>query len=100
MKVLDISSAPISGSVIVRTSLLICGVFTERFSAIHSAIRKRTLFLKGRFSAAHRPENSRRCPSVSPIYMKPNRSEEHTSELQSHGQLVCRLLLEKKKQNQ
>src|SRR5215510_12293871 len=26
-----------------------------------------------------------------------NRSEEHTSELQSRGQLVCRLLLEKKK---
>src|SRR5260370_28722417 len=28
-----------------------------------------------------------------------NRSEEHTSELQSHLNLVCRLLLEKKKQN-
>src|SRR5690625_5842853 len=27
------------------------------------------------------------------------RSEEHTSELQSRGQLVCRLLLEKKKKN-
>src|SRR5438477_10990002 len=27
------------------------------------------------------------------------RSEEHTSELQSHVNLVCRLLLEKKKQN-
>src|SRR5947207_9682639 len=27
-----------------------------------------------------------------------NRSEEHTSELQSHSDLVCRLLLEKKKQ--
>src|SRR5690625_6088876 len=27
------------------------------------------------------------------------RSEEHTSELQSRGHLVCRLLLEKKKQN-
>src|SRR5439155_27286904 len=27
------------------------------------------------------------------------RSEEHTSELQSRGQLVCRLLLEKKKTN-
>src|SRR5690625_6508129 len=27
-----------------------------------------------------------------------NRSEEHTSELQSRGHLVCRLLLEKKKQ--
>src|SRR5260370_17414651 len=28
-----------------------------------------------------------------------NRSEEHTSELQSHLNLVCRLLLEKKKTN-
>src|SRR5260370_23922849 len=28
----------------------------------------------------------------------PERSEEHTSELQSHLNLVCRLLLEKKKQ--
>src|SRR5690625_5438455 len=28
----------------------------------------------------------------------PLRSEEHTSELQSRGHLVCRLLLEKKKQ--
>src|SRR5690625_5512616 len=28
------------------------------------------------------------------------RSEEHTSELQSRGHLVCRLLLEKKKQGQ
>src|SRR5260370_22310229 len=29
----------------------------------------------------------------------PIRSEEHTSELQSHLNLVCRLLLEKKKKN-
>src|SRR5260221_1939765 len=28
-----------------------------------------------------------------------NRSEEHTSELQSHSDIVCRLLLEKKKHN-
>src|SRR5690242_21939432 len=28
---------------------------------------------------------------------RPQRSEEHTSELQSHVNLVCRLLLEKKK---
>src|SRR5437773_9644797 len=28
---------------------------------------------------------------------RPRRSEEHTSELQSHHDLVCRLLLEKKK---
>src|SRR5215510_15839933 len=30
---------------------------------------------------------------------RPRRSEEHTSELQSRGHLVCRLLLEKKKHN-
>src|SRR5438132_7837390 len=33
-----------------------------------------------------------------PSYVAPiSRSEEHTSELQSHSDLVCRLLLEKKK---
>src|ERR1039457_6597500 len=32
--------------------------------------------------------------------MQPNRSEEHTSELQSPCNLVCRLLLEKKKKKQ
>src|SRR5438034_8432976 len=37
-------------------------------------------------------ERAGRC-SIPPI----NRSEEHTSELQSHSDLVCRLLLEKKK---
>src|SRR5882762_11077728 len=31
--------------------------------------------------------------------LTPPRSEEHTSELQSHLNLVCRLLLEKKKKN-
>src|SRR5260370_15883609 len=33
----------------------------------------------------------------SPFLAHENRSEEHTSELQSHLNLVCRLLLEKKK---
>src|SRR5256885_13010270 len=32
-------------------------------------------------------------------HMSPGRSEEHTSELQSPCNLVCRLLLEKKKKN-
>src|SRR5438034_5634785 len=31
------------------------------------------------------------------LYSGKGRSEEHTSELQSHSDLVCRLLLEKKK---
>src|SRR5437588_1683696 len=34
---------------------------------------------------------------LSRVVMRKNRSEEHTSELQSHSDLVCRLLLEKKK---
>src|SRR6266540_1899067 len=38
-----------------------------------------------------------RIASKAPSPMPPNRSEEHTSELQSHHDLVCRLLLEKKK---
>src|SRR3712207_8942170 len=35
--------------------------------------------------------------SPSHVPFNPNRSEEHTSELQSRQYLVCRLLLEKKK---
>src|SRR6266850_5878271 len=42
-------------------------------------------------SSATRPESSRVCPTST------CRSEEHTSELQSPCNLVCRLLLEKKK---
>src|SRR5436190_8079449 len=42
----------------------------------------------GRRSAASR--------GGSPAGRKQTRSEEHTSELQSHSDLVCRLLLEKK----
>src|SRR5438132_9661430 len=38
-----------------------------------------------------------RAPRTSPGDDQRERSEEHTSELQSHSDLVCRLLLEKKK---
>src|SRR5438034_7504428 len=34
-----------------------------------------------------------------PLMRSAERSEEHTSELQSHSDLVCRLLLEKEKQH-
>src|SRR5690606_41460962 len=40
-----------------------------------------------------RPNSWRHVPSI----LSPHRSEEHTSELQSRENLVCRLLLEKKK---
>src|SRR3712207_8698698 len=39
----------------------------------------------------HRPDARR------PDHLPPSRSEEHTSELQSRQYLVCRLLLEKKR---
>src|SRR2546427_6628482 len=42
-----------------------------------------------------RTDTTRRCWSPS-IGARPPRSEEHTSELQSQSNLVCRLLLEKK----
>src|SRR5260370_12789520 len=39
----------------------------------------------------------RRHPPRKSLHLDDHRSEEHTSELQSHLNLVCRLLLEKKK---
>src|SRR6266508_6857133 len=49
------------------------------------------------------PISCGRCPRVPGSSGRcrpwPTRSEEHTSELQSRGHLVCRLLLEKKKTN-
>src|SRR5437660_8568217 len=51
---------------------------------------------QGSFRAGGRQKQSRRAwvQSEEAIH---RRSEEHTSELQSRGHLVCRLLLEKKK---
>src|SRR5476649_2967267 len=51
------------------------------------------------FRSTHPPS---RCPAAARRALPPRqcpRSEEHTSELQSHSDLVCRLLLEKKKTN-
>src|SRR5438876_6201290 len=68
-----------------------------------------TLFRSPRFRRDRRslpaePTTSRRDPrptaSASSFRPRIRRSEEHTSELQSPVHLVCRLLLEKKKQTQ
>ena len=71
---------------------------------------KRTLFTKRLLALRNRGEGGftkRSCvgcggrfgaPELLPcVLMIDSRSEEHTSELQSHSDLVCRLLLEKKK---
>src|SRR5439155_26985362 len=50
-----------------------------------------------RSAAASRPPAGRRPPRGRPSARRWSRSEEHTSELQSRGHLVCRVLLEKKK---
>src|SRR5690625_5715533 len=51
-----------------------------------------TVRLRGAIGRPVRPGFARTPPPI-------GRSEEHTSELQSRGHLVCRLLLEKKKTN-
>src|SRR5260370_15647436 len=59
-----------------------------------------TLFPYTTLSDLTRKTNQTREPSETRKPTEPNgckRSEEHTSELQSHLNLVCRLLLEKKK---
>src|SRR5690242_21959158 len=50
--------------------------------------------ISSRWSSTHAPSPPARRP---PRSLGSRRSEEHTSELQSHVNLVCRLLLEKKK---
>src|SRR5438034_3901169 len=54
-----------------------------------------TLFRSRRSCTTGGPRPSRRRFASTGV-----RSEEHTSELQSHSDLVCRLLLEKKKNKQ
>src|SRR5256886_11215508 len=46
---------------------------------------------------SHLPVSPRAAAACAAAPICPSRSEEHTSELQSQSNLVCRLLLEKKK---
>src|SRR5260221_10014773 len=57
-----------------------------------------TLFRSPNLPSPEQPHHKRRLPLRRTPGLPPSkRSEEHTSELQSHSDLVCRLLLEKKK---
>src|SRR5207253_11161208 len=67
-------------------------------SQIRGQLRQQFLHVSALLVPGNEPMNAKAVPQV----MKPRlvaRSEEHTSELQSRGHLVCRLLLEKKKKN-
>src|SRR5258707_1509184 len=57
----------------------------------HSSLPYDAFFFSGSFTASK--------VANSTLKSSPYRSEEHTSELQSRQYLVCRLLLEKKKNN-
>src|SRR5438034_4408183 len=61
-----------------------------------------TLFRSGRRFVTKVPMRHSAASRRSRLMIRPSgwsRSEEHTSELQSHSDLVCRLLLEKKKKD-
>src|SRR5439155_17937978 len=81
----------------------------EKIMGADSIIRPGSLPGAASVAAKNVPEVSRLslvCLATTPLWQRerrcywlsfPGRSEEHTSELQSRGHLVCRLLLEKKK---
>src|SRR5688572_32656443 len=71
-------------------------------SAVHFAGAEKSRPAPGVLDAIRDADAVVICPSnpatsIGPILAVPGRSEEHTSELQSQSNLVCRLLLEKKK---
>src|SRR2546421_2990372 len=68
--------------------------YKGRFDMGYEAMRERTLERQKKLGIV--PEDTE-LPSINPIGTPEDRSEEHTSELQSRSDLVCRLLLEKKK---
>src|SRR2546427_7465807 len=71
-------------------------LFRSAFSRL--APRRRAPRLRDRRERQLRPLPDRRCRSRR-SRRRGARSEEHTSELQSQSNIVCRLLLEKKKKN-
>src|SRR5438034_7384427 len=58
---------------------------------------KRSLDMIHRYRGGTVPSDPRASGAPLDDAARTTRSEEHTSELQSHSELVCRLLLEKKK---
>src|SRR5690349_24785450 len=64
--------------------------------ALTSRTKRRTVVTTITFANATRNDKPA-TPVNSAIWISGQRSEEHTSELQSRRDLVCRLLLEKKK---
>src|SRR5439155_15965003 len=83
-------------------------LFSARTSMSFSSRSGRSAFITNSFSVSYMSTGGAQvarsaCPERSRVALSSNkrmRSEEHTSELQSRGHLVCRLLPEKKKQRE
>src|SRR5690625_6656414 len=67
------------------------------FTGTERTTRRAVAEAKAAWRAGHR-RTYRPWVTEPGLWLQFDRSEEHTSELQSRGHLVCRLLLEKKKQ--
>src|SRR5437588_7090220 len=72
-----------------RAGTFASGIFSRRFAAVGVQHCRRQRVSMAWFKRAKK--------SIEQPTPPEERSEEHTSELQSHSDLVCRLLLEKKK---
>src|SRR2546425_7788726 len=77
---------------------------SPREVSIDSAERKGGAVIEAVLGGYGSPLNTQNAQNINPLYPFQqgggSRSEEHTSELQSLAYLVCRLLLEKKKQTE
>src|SRR5436309_4376663 len=71
--------------------------YTTLFRSVDLATDGKQVTIKAPLFGSHHGPNLALAFAVAKAVGMANRSEEHTSELQSRENLVCRLLLEKKK---
>src|SRR5438034_2192815 len=75
------------------------GFYRQRRRVVNDLVKRSRRKIHGsrRHVLVHNPRDKKRGKPEKDGRQTQARSEEHTSELQSHSDLVCRLLLEKKK---
>src|SRR5690625_6750142 len=91
---------------ILRTSISTIFPYTTLFRSVGAdiegglySVTQNLANIEEQLSDVYEDEVTASCLQSDKHHLTVPRSEEHTSELQSRGHLVCRLLLEKKKKN-